>query len=56
MTEKILLEYKQNVDQLTLIPSSGGVFEVYQNDEKIYSKNETGDFPNEDSVIEQLRS
>jgi selenoprotein W-related protein len=37
---------------LELIPSSGGAFEVTVNGEKIYSKLETGVFPDTDEMIE----
>lgn len=54
MTEKVLLEYKQDIDEFTLIPLDGGVFEVYKNGEKIYSKDQTGEFPDEDNIVHQL--
>ncbi|MBF0644371.1 SelT/SelW/SelH family protein [Desulfuromonas acetoxidans] len=48
---------KQNFDvAATLIPSSGGVFEVTVDGTKIYSKKETGQFPVEDDLINSLRS
>lgn len=49
-----MLEYKQDIDEFTLVPSDGGVFEVFKNDEKIYSKDETGEFPDEDAIVSQL--
>lgn len=54
MTEKVLLEFKQDIDDLTLVPMSGGVFEVYRNGEKLYSKKETGEFPDENRIVEEL--
>ncbi|SET15900.1 selenoprotein W-related protein [Natronincola peptidivorans] len=45
MVEKILSAYKNEVTALTLIPSSGGVFEVTSNDQLIFSKKEEGRFP-----------
>lgn len=39
---------------MELIPSSGGVFEVMVNNEKIYSKDETGVFPKSDYIIEKM--
>lgn len=42
MAEKILEEFEQNIDRLTLIPSGGGVFEVMVGDDLVYSKKETG--------------
>lgn len=54
MTEKVLLEYKQEIDNFNLIPSSGGVFEVTVDGEKIYSKDETGEFPDEDAIVTEI--
>jgi selenoprotein W-related protein len=41
---------------LELIPSSGGVFEVTINGEKIYSKKETGLFPSSEAIIEKMEA
>jgi len=38
-----------------LIPSSGGVFEVVAGGELIYSKKATGEFPDFDAVVQQVR-
>jgi selenoprotein W-related protein len=54
LTEKVLKEYKQAIDELSLIPSSGGVFEVTVDGEKIYSKKETGEFPDESRMIDEI--
>ncbi len=37
---------------MELIPSSGGAFEVTVNGEKIYSKLDTGIFPDTEEIIE----
>ena len=37
---------------MELIPVSGGAFEVTVNGEKIYSKLDTGMFPDTDEIIE----
>ncbi len=54
MAQLILDKYKNRVAELTLIPSSGGAFEVSVGDEKIYSKLETGRFPSEAAVVEEI--
>lgn len=41
---------------MNLIPSSGGVFEITVNDEKIYSKDETGVFPKSADIIEKMEA
>ncbi len=42
MANNILEEFEQKIDEFTLIPSGGGVFEVIVGDELVYSKKETG--------------
>lgn len=37
-----------------MIPSSGGVFEIEVNGKNIYSKKETGEFPDHDFLIKEL--
>ena len=56
MTEKILAELKRDVKNLKLIPSKGGCFEVWVNADLIYSKLDTGEFPDEDQVLEVVKS
>jgi selenoprotein W-related protein len=41
---------------LTLIPSSGGVFEVTLGDELLYSKKATGRHAEHDEVLKSIRS
>lgn len=40
---------------MELIPSSGGAFEVTVNGEKIYSKLDTGVFPNANEIIGKMK-
>ena len=37
-----------------MIRSSGGVFEVVINGELIYSKKQTGEFPDETAIVKQV--
>ena len=45
---------KQKIQNLTLVPAGGGCFEVTVDGELIYSKLKTGEFPNEDSVLDDV--
>jgi selenoprotein W-related protein len=54
LTTKLLTTYKQQIKDLKLIPSKGGCFEIKLNDELIYSKLETGKFPDEKWVVDTL--
>jgi selenoprotein W-related protein len=38
------------------VPSSGGVFEVTLNGQKIYSKAATGEFPDFDALLQTVRA
>lgn len=42
--------------KLELIPATGGVFEVVVNDTRIYSKQETGKFPDPAFLIEKMEN
>ncbi|MSU79512.1 MAG: SelT/SelW/SelH family protein [Gemmataceae bacterium] len=54
MTSKLLIEYKQRIKGLKLIPSSGGCFELSLDGELIYSKLSTGKFPDETSMVQEV--
>jgi selenoprotein W-related protein len=54
LTSKLLTVYKQKINNLKLIPSKGGRFEVSFNGDLVYSKLTTGKFPDEKWVVEEL--
>jgi selenoprotein W-related protein len=47
---------KRKISSLTLIPATGGCFELMVDNELIYSKLATGDFPIEATLIGQIES
>jgi selenoprotein W-related protein len=49
------LVLKQRIGALRLIPSTGGVFEVTLDGEKVYSKRETGQFPEPAAILQDIR-
>jgi selenoprotein W-related protein len=51
LTQKLLTEYKQKIVGLTLVPGSGGCFELTVDGELIYSKLRTGKFPDEEAIV-----
>jgi selenoprotein W-related protein len=55
LAAKILGAFKQQMSALTLIPSDGGRFELVVNGETIYSKLQSGTFPDEGVILEKLR-
>lgn len=54
MTERILKQYKAKIDELKLIPSDGGRFELSIDGDLVYSKLATGQFPDEEEIIDQI--
>ena len=54
MTGKILGMFKTRVKEFALIPATGGCFEVQVNDELVYSKLATGEFPDEFAVVDMV--
>ena len=56
MAAKILNEFKQQISALEMVPSGGGCFEIDVDGSRIYSKLDTGEFPEEGPIIEKLES
>ncbi|MBA3830568.1 MAG: hypothetical protein H0X34_01475 [Chthoniobacterales bacterium] len=54
MTAKIL-ELGDRIASLTLVPSSGGAFEVSANDKTLHSKLASGEWPDFDGLVRQLK-
>ena len=54
MTSKLLTTYEQQIRDLKLIPASGGAFELSVDGKLLYSKLETGEFPDEKWAIEAV--
>jgi selenoprotein W-related protein len=54
LTAKLLPRFKRGVTQLVLIPSTGGCFEVTVGGKLLYSKLETGSFPDEETLLESI--
>jgi selenoprotein W-related protein len=45
MAQELLTSFEQEITELTLIPGTGGVFEVVANGEMVWSRKEAGRFP-----------
>jgi len=54
LTSLLLESLKRNITALELEPHGGGCFEVFVDDEQIYSKLETGEFPDERQILDQI--
>jgi len=55
LTGRIATALKQDMSELTLAPYADGRFEVFVDGEKVYSKLETGDFPDEETLVLKIR-
>jgi selenoprotein W-related protein len=54
LTTKLLSTYKQQISELKLIPAGGGCFELTVGSELLYSKLQTGKFPDEKWAVENV--
>ena len=54
MASRLLTGFKQRIQNLTLVPSGGGCFEVTIDDELVYSKLRTHEFPDEVAISEMV--
>jgi selenoprotein W-related protein len=54
MVQAILDKFEHYIDDITVIPSRGGVFEVIVGDDLVFSKSELGRHATIDEVIEAV--
>ena len=54
MTANILTQFKRQIQSLELEPSTGGCFELRAGDDLIYSKLATGEFPEEQKMVDEI--
>jgi selenoprotein W-related protein len=54
MVEAILGKFEHNIQDVTLIPSKGGVFEVMVGDDLVFSKKELGRHAEIEEVIDAV--
>ena len=54
MAQKVLDQYKAGLSEVALVPSSGGAFEVLVDGTTLYSKLETGRFPDERAIVQEV--
>jgi selenoprotein W-related protein len=54
LTEKVAHDYHGQFARLSLVPSSGGVFEVRVGGREVYSKKATGQFPDETTLLAEI--
>jgi selenoprotein W-related protein len=54
LAARLLSAYKQQISGLELEPSSGGCFELLADGQTIYSKLQTGGFPDEGVMVNEV--
>jgi len=54
MVEAVLGNFEHHIDDITVIPSTGGVFEVTVGDNLVFSKKELGRHATIDEVLESI--
>jgi len=52
MAQELLTTFQSELGRLSLVPGSGGIFEVHANGQRIWSREDDGGFP-EISVLKQ---
>ena len=45
MAQELLTTFSEDIQTLTLVPGTGGIFEIYANGEKIWSRKAMNGFP-----------
>ena len=55
LADKIANALKQDMSELSLAPFGDGRFEVFVDSDRIYSKLETGEFPDEETLVAKLK-
>ena len=55
MAQEILSTFDQEVDELSLLPGTGGIFEITANDKLIWSRKQDGGFPEITELKQRVR-
>ncbi len=45
MAQELLTTFEAEIEALTLVPQSGGLFEIYADGQRLWSRKEQGGFP-----------
>lgn len=54
MAAELLPHFKQDIEEMILVPSDGGKFEIFVGEDQIYSKLETGAFPEPRDIVRAI--
>ncbi|GLX83954.1 hypothetical protein tloyanaT_02060 [Thalassotalea loyana] len=56
MAQELLTTFDGDIDEMSLLPGTGGVFEVYANDNLIWSRKDQGRFPEITELKQKVRN
>jgi selT/selW/selH-like putative selenoprotein len=54
LVSELMDRYKRKVGKFVLVPTDGGRFEVTVGDKKVWSKEETGEFPDDAALAKVI--
>jgi len=54
LAEHLAVTYKQRLESITLIPAGGGEFDIALDGELVYTKLETGVFPDHGTITQAI--
>jgi len=54
LASQLITRLKQRYEEIALAPFADGRFEVFVNRKKVYSKLETGQFPDEAQIVREV--
>ncbi|MTI62944.1 SelT/SelW/SelH family protein [Methylophaga sp.] len=55
MAQELLSTFDEELDELSLKPGTGGIFEVYANDRLVWSRKQEGRFPEITELKQRVR-
>lgn len=55
MAQELLTTFEGDISELSLHPGSGGIFEVWVNDQRVWSRKEDGGFPEITQLKQRVR-
>ena len=55
MEQELLTTFEQEIDELTLKPATGGIFEVSANNQLVWSRKQEGRFPEITELKQRVR-
>jgi len=54
LAAEVLPHFKNDLEEMILVPSGGGKFEVFLDDRQIFSKLDTGEFPEPREIVKAI--